>query len=160
MELRLLDIEAAADVDGDDLAAWVASRCPHVPADDRLVAIGYRFYHLGESELPPFFSRRFRAGLRTAAMTLLGGIDPKTGEGILDGCESAEDAARALGSGRGGHWLLRLTYGARTITLQELAGPIAARDPAALRAFAGELRALGLGESPDCRTCGGARRAA
>ena len=93
-------------------------------------------------------------------MTLLGGVDPKTGEGILDGCESAEDAARALGSGRGGHWLLRLTYGARTITFDELAGPIAARDPSALRAFAGELRALGLGERDDCRTCGSARRAA
>jgi hypothetical protein len=155
MELRLLDIEAATP-DTDAVTEWVAGRCPHLPVDDRLTALGYRFYNLGDGDLPPFFSRRFRAGLRTAAMTLLGGVDPRTGEGVLDGCRSADDAARAVSRGQGGHWLLRLTYGARTISLDELAGPIAARDPEALLAFAGQLRALGLAARGDCGVCAAA----
>ena len=85
MELRLLDIAEPELADPADLVDWVATRCPHLPVDDRLVALGYRFYHLGDSELPPFFSRRFTAGRRNGAITLLGGVDPKTGEGVLDG---------------------------------------------------------------------------
>jgi hypothetical protein len=152
MELRLLDIEATTP-DDDSLAEWVGGRCPHLPVDDRLLSLGYRFYNLGDSELPPFFSRRFRAGLRTAAATLLGGVDPATGDGVLDGCYDADDAARAVSHGRGGHWIVRLTYGARTVSLEEVAGPIGARDPKALQAFAGELRALGLATREACRTC-------
>jgi hypothetical protein len=156
MELRLLDVAESTAADPAALAAWIRGRCPHVPVDDRLVALGYRFYNLGEGELPPFFSRRFTAGRRNGAVTLLGGVDPRTGEGVLDGCHSADDAGRMLGSGRGGHWLLRLTYGARTITFAELASTIASRDPGALLAFAGELRALGVAEAARCRLCAAA----
>ena len=153
MELRLLDIAEPELSDPADLVDWVATRCPHVPVDDRLVSLGYRFYHLGESDVPPFFSRRFTAGLRNGAVTLLGGVDPKTGEGVLDGVTTADDAARLLGRGRAGHWLLRLTYGARTVSFGELATTVAMRDPGALLAFAGELRALGVHDAAACRLC-------
>jgi hypothetical protein len=138
MELRLLDIEEAAPAEASARAEALGDRCLHVAGDGRLVALGYRFYPMPDSEVPSFFAKRFSAGRRNGAVTLMAGIDAQTGE--------PSDAVTAW-------WLVRLTYGARMITLEELTGTIAARDPDAFRAYADELDALGLARRSACPVC-------
>ena len=110
--------------------ARLARRCHHVAVDGRLTHLGYRFYPMPGSEVPSFFCKRFTAGAGSGAITLLAGYDPQTGEAVLEDCRSARDAARQIAAGRAGWWVVRLTYGARMLTLDELTGAFARRDPA------------------------------
>lgn len=153
MELRLLDIEESGRTDHVTAAARLAQRCRHTAVDGRLTALGYRFYPMPGSEVPSFFCKRFEAGERSAAITLLAGYDPQTGEAVLEDCRSDRDAARQIAAGRGGWWIVRLTYGPRMLTLDELTGSFARRDPLAAAAFVSELDALGLTCRSACPIC-------
>ncbi len=155
MEVRLLDIESAPRVDASSRVSRLRRRCPHVAVDGRLTALGYRFYAMPGSDVPSFFCKRFRAGTGGAALTLLAGIDPQTGEAVLDDCRSASEAATEIASGRAGTWLLRVTYGARMVALDELCGTFAHREPAAFAAIAAELEALGPALRSACSLCVG-----
>jgi hypothetical protein len=147
MELRLLDIGEPAPAHPAVRAADLLTRCLHVAGDGRLETLGYRFYPMPDSEVPSFFAKRFSAGRRNGAVTLLAGIDPRSGDAVAD-----DEAIRAT-LGRASWWLVRLTYGARMITLEELTGTIARRDPAAFAAFADELDALSLARRSACPVC-------
>ena len=153
MEVRLLDIEESGRTDHAKAAARLARRCQHAAVDGRLTALGYRFYPMPGSEVPSFFCKRFTAGAGSGAITLLAGYDPQTGETVLDDCRSARDAARQIAAGRAGWWVVRLTYGARMLTLDELTGAFARRDPAGFAAFVAELDALGLARRSSCPIC-------
>ena len=72
---------------------------------------------------------------------------------MLEDCRSARDAARQIAAGRAGWWVVRLTYGARMLTLDELTGSYARRDPAGFAAFVAELDALGLARRSSCPIC-------
>jgi len=130
MELRLLDIEETPRSDIAHSTARLARRCHHVAVDGRLTPLGYRFYPMPGSEVPSFFCKRFTAGSR-----------------------SARDAARHIAAGRAGWWVVRLTYGARMLNLDELTGSYARRDPAGFAAFVAELDALGLARRASCPIC-------
>jgi hypothetical protein len=147
MELRLLDIGEAGRANPAVRAADLRTRCLHVAGDGRLETLGYRFYPMPGSEVPSFFAKRFAAGRRNGAITLLAGIDPRSGEPVGD-----DDATHAV-RGRASWWVVRVTYGPRMITLEELSGTIARRDPAAFGAFADELDALGLARQSACPVC-------
>ena len=153
MELRLLDIEEAPRTDGSAHAANLSERCHHVSIDGRLTSLGYRFYPMPSSEVPSFFCKRFTAGDRGAAITLLAGFDPATGEAVLEDCRSSREAARRIAGGRAGWWLVRITYGARMLTMDELVSEFSAREPTAFAAFAAELDALGLPHRSACPIC-------
>jgi hypothetical protein len=153
MEVRLLDIEEPARRNLANAAARLARRCNHVAVDGRLTHLGYRFYPMPGSEVPSFFCKRFTAGGRPAAITLLAGYDPQTGEAVLDDCRSTREAARQIGAGRAGWWVVRLTFGARMLHLAELTGSYARRDPAGFEAFVAELDALGLARPASCPIC-------
>ena len=105
------------------------------------------------SELPSFFVKRFQAGDRTSAITLLAGIDPATGDPVLEDCRSPHDAARRIHAGRGGWWVVRITYGARMVSMEELTADLSSREPLAFAAFAAELNALGLPVPGSCPIC-------
>ena len=153
MELRLLDIEDTSRSDIAHAAARLARRCHHVAVDGRLTHLGYRFYPMPGSEVPSFFCKRFTAGSRSGAITLLAGYDPQSGEAVLEDCRSAREAARHIAAGRAGWWVVRLTYGARMLNLEELTGPFSRRDPAGFAAFVAELDALGLARRSSCPIC-------
>jgi len=153
MELRLLDIAETPRSDIAHSTARLERRCNHVAVDGRLTSLGYRFYPMPGSEVPSFFCKRFTAGNRTAAITLLAGYDPQTGEAVLEDCRSAREAARHIAAGRAGWWVVRLTYGARMLNLDELTGSYARRDPAGFAAFVAELDALGLARRASCPIC-------
>jgi hypothetical protein len=153
MEVRLLDIEETPRSDIAHSTARLSRRCNHVAVDGRLIPLGYRFYPMPGSEVPSFFCKRFIAGSRSAAITLLAGYDPQTGEAVLEDCRSARDAARHIAAGRAGWWVVRLTYGARMLHLDELTGSYARRDPAGYVAFVAELEALGLARRSTCPIC-------
>ncbi len=153
MELRLLEIdERPGTTLADGRSGELADRCQHVAVDGRLTTLGYRFYATG-GDVPSFFCKRFAVGTRTGAITLLAGIDARTGDAILDRCRSAREAARTINVGSGGWWVLRLSYGARMMTFPELVGAFAERDPAAYGAFVAELDALGVHAADDCPIC-------
>ena len=154
MELRLLDIEETPRSDIAHSTARLERRCNHVAVDGRLTALGYRFYPMPGSEVPSFFCKRFTAGNRTAAITLLAGYDPQTGEAVLEDCRSARDAARHIAAGRAGWWVVRLTYGARmlytsTSSLDPTPGVI---QPASRRSSRSSS-ALGLARRASCPIC-------
>jgi hypothetical protein len=153
MELRLLDIEESSRTDHAKAVQRLARRCQHAAADSRLTSLGYRFYPMPGSEVPSFFCKRFEAGERSGAITLLAGYDPQTGEAVLEDCRSQRDAARQIAAGRGGWWVVRLTYGPRMLTLDELTGSFARRDPLAAATFVSELDALGLSCRSACPIC-------
>src|SRR5947209_7374000 len=136
MEVRLLDVEGAPVTSLAAVAARLSERCPHVPVDDGIFERGYRFYPMPGSEIPAFFCRRFRAGSRGAALTLFCGVDPTTGEALLESCRSADEARRRLKADAVGLWLVRVTYGPRTIRLDELTGAFWRREPEAFAAIA------------------------
>lgn len=153
MELRLLDIEETTTPEAALTTSRLTRRCHHVAVDGRLTHLGYRFYPMPGSEIPSFFCKRFQAGERSAAITLLAGYDPVTGDAVLEDCRSAREAARQIAAGRGGWWVVRLTYGARMLSLDELSGALARRDPVGLAAFLNELAALGLTRRASCPIC-------
>ena len=153
MELRLLDIEEAPRTDVATCAAMLSERCQHVSIDGRLTSLGYRFYPMPSSEVPSFFCKRFVAGDRTGAVTLLAGFDPSTGEPVLEDCRSAREASRRIAGARAGWWLVRITFGARMLTIDELTSEFPAGEPAAFASFAAELDALGLTTRSACPIC-------
>jgi hypothetical protein len=153
MELRLLEIEEAPRTDRATHVADLSERCHHVSIDGRLTSLGYRFYPMPSAEVPSFFCKRFPAGDRNGAITLLAGYDPATGEAALEDCRSAREAARRIASGRAGWWLVRITYGARMLTMDELTSVFATREPVAFASFAAELDALGLPQRAACPIC-------
>jgi hypothetical protein len=154
MELRLLEIDEHA---GTMLEARrpgaLADRCQHVAVDGRLTTLGYRFYPMPSGDVPSFFCKRFSVGDRTGAITLLAGIDARTGDAILDDCRSAREAARLIARSHAGWWVIRLSFGARMLTFPELEGSFAEREPAAHAAFLAELDALGARANDACPIC-------
>jgi hypothetical protein len=156
MELRLLEVDEAPRCDTSDRAAGLARHCLHVEADSRLVTLGYHFFRLVDSEIPVFFCKRFAADDRYAAITLIGGVDPRTGDGLLDDCVTAQEAVARLTDGQAGCWRVRLTYGARTLTIGDLTEEIARERPRVFAAIADQLEALGpslRATCPLCRDC-------
>ena len=123
MELRLLDIEETPAPDLAHSTARLARRCQHVAVDGRLTPRLPVLPDAGLRDavvlLQALHGRRPRSG----AITLLAGYDPQTGEAVLEDCRSARDAARQIAAGRAGWWVVRLTYGARMLTLDELPAP-------------------------------------
>ena len=67
-----------------------------------LTALGYRFYPMPGSEVPSFFCKRFAAGQRSGAITLLAGVRPADRRGRARGLPLERDAARQIAAGRGG----------------------------------------------------------
>lgn len=126
--------------------------CGHVAPGAEVLERGYRFMPMPGADVPPFLIRRFQAGARPAAVTLLAGVDPETGDDVAGDLPDALALARLLAVGRGGVWLLRLSLGARTIGLDELEA-LARRDPLAAAAFAAELVALEPLTHDDCPIC-------
>jgi hypothetical protein len=153
MEIRLLEVEEAPATGLPAQALSLARSCEHVPLDGRVNALGYRFFPMPGSELPSFFVKRFTAGDRGGAITLLAGIDPATGEAVLEDCKSAAEAARRLARGEAGLWLLQLSYGARRIALDDLDGTFGARHPETAAAFRRQLAALVPLERHRCPIC-------
>lgn len=153
MELRLLAVrEHDAPAAALDLARLRAC-CDHVALDARVLALGYRFYQLSESGLPPVFVKRFAIGGEDASVALLAGIDPASGDGVAGECRGTSDAARRVGGGPPSVWLLRLTLGARLIPLEDLTGRIASEHPAVFERFAAELRAVEPYRRSSCPLC-------
>lgn len=153
MQIRLLDVEQAAPAGLGAQAADLVRRCEHVPLDARVTSLGYRFYPMPGSELPSFFAKRFTAGDRGGAITLLAGIDPRTGAGVLEDCESSAEATQRISRGESGLWLVRLSYGARSISFTELLQSFSTVRPHAFSAFAAELYALAPLERAACPLC-------
>jgi hypothetical protein len=153
MEIRLLEVEEAPATSLPAQASSLARSCEHVPIDGRVNALGYRFFPMPGSELPSFFVKRFCAGDRGGAITLLAGMDPATGEAVLEDCRSAAEAARRLARGEAGLWLVQLSYGARRISMDDLRGAFGARHPQAAAAFTSQLSALVPLERDRCPIC-------
>jgi hypothetical protein len=153
MELRLLDVAEAPNADRADCRDSLAASCPHVMVDERLASLGYVFYHFAASELPVFFTKRVVADDTVAAITLIGGVDPATRQPVLEDCQSSARAWRRISTGPVSAWRLRVTFGARMLSLSDLTSALALRRPRAFDAIAAELAALGLTGRADCCIC-------
>jgi hypothetical protein len=137
--------------DLDAAVSELRGRCEHVVVDERLPALGYRFFGFAGAELPPVFIRRFEAGDGAGAITLMAGVDPRSGEGVLDAASPSEAADR-IAAGSAGVWTVRLTLGARMLSIDDLCA-LRHREPSVLTCFAAELRALGPGQRSACPLC-------
>ena len=71
--------------------------CGHAIGEPRLLREGgFRFYPMSGGELPHFLNRRFTVDeTRTGALTLLAGLDPASGEAVLEGLPHAATRPRA-----------------------------------------------------------------
>jgi hypothetical protein len=128
--------------------------CGHVAGDPALVQRGYRYYRGVGLELGGFFTRRFTLeDGRGASVTLVAGIDVESGAGMLERCNSTEQAARELASGPASIWALVLTLENATIAWRELSRQLMVSDPAAFGAFAAELTELPLLDGDGCPLC-------
>ena len=153
MDVRIRDIEDAVPRGSRRHAEALAESCGHVAVGGRILDLGYRFYAMPPGDVPSFFCRRFPAGRRSAAATLLAGIDPQTGQATLDDCRSPEAAIRSVRAGRAGVWNVRLTLGPRTIPLSDLRAVHWRREPQALAAIVQELVALAPAYPRACAVC-------
>jgi hypothetical protein len=152
--LRALSIEPAAGDHATDRAAALRRACGHVEGSPRLIdELGFRFYPIPHGDLPHFLCCRFTAGRGNAAITLVAGIDPRSGEPVLEDCRTSAEAARELAQGPASLWLLRVTVGASATGLAELAGRLRHADPAAFDAIAVRLLALPLLGPAGCPLC-------
>ncbi len=129
---------ARTAVDDGHAALDLHALCGHVAPGADVLVRGYRFMPMPGADVPPFLVRRLQAGARPAAVTLLGGIDPATGDALVEDVADAVELAGRLAVGRAGLWMLRLSLGARTLSLHDVADEPAARDPLAASAFAAE----------------------
>ena len=155
IDLRLQSVEEAHEAVPGDQAAALRRACGHARGEVSLVDAGFRFYAMpAGSELPSFLNRRLTlADGRTAAITLLAGVDPASGEEVLTDCASTADARAELDAGRGGLWLVRLTLGNATVGWGELTSRLARQDPSAFTALASALLALPLETRRQCPSC-------
>lgn len=142
----VVDHEAGLDLD---------ALCGHVAVGADVLARGYRFMPMPGADVPPFLVRRLQVGARPAAVTLLGGVDPASGDAIAEDVADAFELARLLAVGRGGLWMLRLSLGARTLALTDIRDELAQRDPLAASAFAAELALLVPLARDACPLCRG-----
>ena len=126
MELRLVDVGAAADVTATTSPPGSPAAVRAVPADDAW-SRSATASTTSATRLPPFFARRFAPGSPGGdnAARRRRSEDRRGHPRRL----RARRTPRAPSDGSRRSSLLRLTYGARTITLQELA----ARSPPATR---------------------------
>ena len=132
--------------------------CGHVAGDPALVRRGYRYYRGFGLDLGGFFTRRFTLeDGRGASVTLVAGIDIETGAGMLERCNSTEQAARELTSGPASIWAIVLTLENATVSWRELSRHLMVSDPAAFGAFAAELTALPLLDQTAARCAPSAR---
>ena len=136
--------------------AALARACGHAIGDPDLIErLGYRFYAMPGADLPSFLNKRFPVGAaRTAALTLVAGIDAESRDDALEACHSSADAALELRRLPATLWLVRVAVGNTTITWRDLAGAFADADPAAFAAVAAELRGLKLCVASSCPLCG------
>ena len=155
IDLRLLGVEEVARVDPARQAADLRRGCGHAIGEPRLLREGgFRFYPMSGGELPHFLNRRFTVDeTRSGALTLLAGLDPASGDAVLEGCRTSDEASRELAAGPGGIWLVRVTLGNATISWQEISGLLVRRDPVAFAAIAGELLSLTLCRRSACPLC-------
>lgn len=137
----------------EDETVDLRSLCGHVAVDAEVLARGYRFVPMPGSELPPFLVRRVQAGSRPVAITLLAGIDPETGEAVAEDADDVLELARRLAVGRGGLWTMRLSVGARTLTVDELIDEVIVQDPLSAAALVSELSALRPLSRSSCPCC-------
>ncbi len=149
MELRLLEVEAAPATDPPSLARL----CGHVRLDARVPALGYRYFAVAGGDRPGFFCKRIRTDAGIAAVTLVAGADPATGETAIGACTTAGEALTAIATGTREVWAFRLTRGATTIPIPELAGRWAHQDPVGSVKVARELALLEPLAPSTCPLC-------
>jgi hypothetical protein len=153
--LRALSIEDVESTTPAARAAELRRACGHVTGDASWLARGYRFVALPGAELPSFLVRRRElADGGVVAVTLLAGLDPKTGAPVLERATSSETAARALAKGPSGVWLVHLTIGNRTVQLGELAAALLGGPAPEEVALADEASSLRLLPRQACPLCG------
>ncbi len=153
--LRALSVEDIESSSPGARAAELRRACGHVHGDAGWLSHGYRFVALPGAELPSFLCRRVElADGGVVAVTLLAGIDPKTGAPVLEAARNSEMAALALADGPAGVWLVHLTIGNRTVQLSELASALLGSpgpEALALARAASSLQLLARQECPLCR---------
>lgn len=152
--VRALAVEDVSALSPAVQAATLRRACGHALGEGALVRErGYRFFPSTGGDLPHFLNRRLElSDGRTVAVTLLAGMDPVSGDDVLDGCRTPRAAAAALDL-EGGIWLVRLTLGVSTVGWSELTGSLPLRDATAFAALASELLALKLCRKRVCPLC-------
>ena len=154
MELRLLEIGDVTPTAPASVAVSLRGLCGHVPLDARVLGRGYRFFPMPGADLPSFLVKRLHLGGRpAAAVTLLAGVEPGTGESLLDGCRTPDAVGAAIGSVRGAVCAARLTVGARNLTLDEFTSTLWQQDPEVFMMIAGEFSALAPLKQDGCELC-------
>ena len=154
MELPLLETRDAAPPGPASVPASLRGLCGHVPLDERVPARGYRFFPMPGADLPSFLVRRLAvAGRPAAAVTLLGPLDPRTGEALLESCATPSAAIAAIGSLRGAVCLARLTVGPRNLSMHRFTTTFRQQEPYLFSMIASELIALAPLRRDDCELC-------
>jgi hypothetical protein len=157
IDLRLLGVEEPSATRPADVAARLRRACGHTAAGAALLDAGFRFYPMPGGDLPPFLNRRLTLpDGRVGALTLVAGIDAATGEAVLEGCRTQEEARRTLAQGPTGTWLIRLTLGNRSVSLSELTTGLPHADPVGFGVFARALDELPLLTARACPLCSAA----
>jgi hypothetical protein len=151
MELRALEVAEAPTTGRARLATALRDCCGHVAADARVRERGFRFVRAPGGDVPSFFCKRVSAGSGPAAITLLAGVDPLTGDDL--DCPHDAPPVQWLAAGRGGVWTVRLTVGARTISIDELVSSFWSSNSAIFATLAEELDALSPLRRASCELC-------
>jgi hypothetical protein len=152
--VRLRAIQGDARALRDQGPPPLRRACGHVGGDPEIVRRGYRYYRGFGLDLGGFLTRRFTLeDGRGASVTLVAGIDIESGAGVLDGCRTTEDVARALTRGPGSVWAVVLTLENATVSWYELNRELLIGDPAAFGAFAAELSGLPVLDHDTCPLC-------
>jgi hypothetical protein len=154
MELRLLEIGDSAPTAPASVAVSLRGLCGHVRLDPDVVDRGYRFFPMAGDEVPSFLVKRLAAGGRpVAAITLIGAVDPQTGEALLDEVGTPGGVGAAIGSAAGGICSARLSVGPRSVTIEDFRTAFWQQDPEVFMMIAGEFAALAPLRQDDCELC-------
>jgi hypothetical protein len=154
MELRLLEVRDAAPTAPASVAIALRVLCGHVPLHEGVLRRGYRYYPMPGADVPSFLLKRLSvAGQPAAAITLLGALDPRTGEAVLEDCGIPSAVGAAIGSVAGCICASRLSVGARSLTLSEFTSTFWQQDSGLFMIIASEFLALAPLRQDDCELC-------
>ena len=152
--VRLRAIQNDSEALADQAPPTLRRACGHAAGDPAVIRRGYRYYRGIGHEVGGFLTRRFTLeDGRGASVTLLAGIDIETGGGILDRCDTTDDAVREQTCGPASVWAVVLTLENATVSWLEMNRTLMIGDPSAFGAFAAELTALPLLDHATCPLC-------